>query len=238
MLPKIEYPLYDIYIKSLDRNVKFRPFLVKEEKILLIAKESKEVNSIQTAIKQIITNCAQEPLDVESLPIFDIEMIFVKLRAKSVGESIKMSFNCQNVLLDGSVCNADTDYTINLDKVVYSESSDHNPNIMLTDKIGIKLKYPNINSFVNIDENEIDTSLKELMGSIEYIFDNDSVTYPKDCTEEKLLEFIENISTETFLKIREFFNSAPKVVLDDNVKCSKCGFEHTIHTEGLLDFFF
>jgi len=146
MLPKIEYPLYEIYIHSLGRKVKFRPFLVKEEKILLIAKEAKESEAAKLAICQIIQNCAAEPLDVETLPLFDVEMLFVKLRAKSVGESVKLVFNCKNEIAgeDGlitGICNTDTDYTLDLEKVKYEIPEGHDAKIMITDKIGVRLKY-------------------------------------------------------------------------------------------------
>jgi hypothetical protein len=244
MLPKIEYPLYEIYLHSLDRKVKFRPFLVKEEKILLMAKEAKDADSAKLAISQIIQNCAAEPLDVEKLPLFDIEMLFVKLRAKSIGESVKLVFNCKNEIpgpdgLIASVCNTDTDYTVDLDKVHYEIPEGHDSKIMVTDKVGIKLRYLTINSVVNLTEEtqEYDKMLGVLLESIEYIFDEDSVTKREDCTDAQLIEFIESISGDFFDRVRAFFDATPTVVLEDKVKCKKCGFEHKLHTENLLDFF-
>lgn len=238
MLPKIEYPLYEIYLKSLDRKVKFRPFLVKEEKILLMAKEAKDADSAKLAIMQIIQNCTAETLDVEKLPLFDIEMIFVKLRAKSVGESVKLVFNCKNEV-DGAVCDEDTDYTLDLEKVKYDIPDGHDAKIMVTDKVGIRLKYPTITTTIDTaaDADEFDQLLKILLESIEYIFDAESVTNREDCTDTQLIEFIESLTPEILDKIRNFFATSPKVVLEDRVKCKKCGYEHTLHTENLLDFF-
>jgi T4 bacteriophage base plate protein len=153
MLPKIEYPIYDFYVKSVDRRVKFRPFLVKEEKILLMAKESKDPEAIRLAIRQIIQNCLVDNIDVDKLPLFDVEMIFLKLRAKSVGETVKLVFNCKNEV-DGVECNTDTDYTLDLEKVVYEIPEGHDPKIMLTDKLGIKLKYPDLNMLIDLKEDD------------------------------------------------------------------------------------
>jgi hypothetical protein len=243
-LPKIEYALYEIYLHSLDRKVKFRPFLVKEEKILLMAKESKDPNSIKLAIMQVIQNCAAEPLEVEKLPLFDIEMLFVKLRAKSVGESVRLVFSCKNIVADGSECNGETDYTLDLEKVAYDIPEGHDPQIMITDTVGIRLKYPTIDSTLivppkNEDDGEeaYDLMLRVLLDSIEYIFDGESVTRREACTDSQLIEFIESITPEVFEKIRGFFKTSPTVTLTDKVTCKKCGFEHTLHTESLLDFF-
>jgi hypothetical protein len=238
-LPKVEYPLYEIYIKSLDRKVKFRPFLVKEEKILLIAKEAKDPESIKLAISQIIRNCLSEDgVDVEHLPLFDIEMIFLKLRAKSIGESVKLSFNCQNVLEDGSYCNADTDYTLNLENVHYAIPEGHNSKVMLTDKVGVKLKYPTLSTPTTKENvNEFDMMLESLLANIEYTFDAESVYRIEDSTEAELITFIESLTPESLEQIAMFFATTPKVVLEDKVTCKKCGFVHTLHTESLLDFF-
>jgi hypothetical protein len=244
MLPKIEYPLYEIYLHSQGRKLKFRPFLVKEEKILLMAKEAKDAESAKLAVCQIIQNCAAEPLEVEKLPLFDIEMLFVKLRAKSVGESVRLVFNCKNEIpgedgLIASVCNTDTDYTLDLEKVKYEIPEGHDPKIMITDKIGVRLRYLTMASDININEDgeAYDQMLALLLSSIDYIFDEDSVTKREDCTDAQLIEFIESVTPEFFEKVKAFFSTAPRVVLEDKVKCKRCGFEHTLHTENLLDFF-
>ena len=245
MLPKIEYPLFDIYLKSLDRNVKFRPFLVKEEKILLMAKESKDANSIKLAVKQIITNCCAETLDVDNLPLFDIEMAFLKLRAKSMGESVKLVYNCKNKVEDID-CDTDNDYTLDLEKVRYETSEEHNPTIMITDTIGIKLKYPVYSTEINFDLDEdengekiikYDDMLESLIPNIVCIFNADSVYEMQNIPDKELIEFITNLQPIDIARISRFFDTAPKVVLEDKVTCKKCGFEHTLHTENLLDFF-
>jgi len=238
-LPKIEYSVYEFYVKSFDRKLKFRPFLVKEEKVLLMAKESKDPESIKLAIKQIIQNCALEEFDVETIPMFDVEMIFLKLRAKSVGESVKLVFNCKNEVEEGKPCDTNTDYVLDLEKVQYESLEGHDPKIMITDKIGIKLKYPTLKSLVNLDfeGDEFTTFVATLLANIEYIFDDVSVYKPDDTSKEDVSEFLLNLKPEHLMQIREFFESSPKVILEDTVTCKKCGFVHKLHTENLLDFF-
>lgn len=237
-LPKIEYPVYEIYIKSLDKKIPFRPFLVKEEKILLMAKESKDADSIRLAIKQIIQNCATVEFDVESLPLFDVEMVYLKLRAKSVGESIKLVFNCKNEV-NGEPCNTDTDYTLDLEKVKYEVPEGHDAKLMITDKLGIRLKYPSLGTTLELpeDANEYTALIAAILVNIEYIFDDESIYRPETVTKEEVAEFLSNLKQEHLYKIREFFETAPKVVLEDEVVCKKCGFKHKLHAENLLDFF-
>lgn len=237
-LPKIEYPLYEFYVKSLDRKIKFRPFLVKEEKILLIAKESKDSDAIRLAIKQIIQNCCAENISVDSLPLFDVEMIFLKLRAKSVGESVKLVFNCKNEV-DGKACDTNTDYVLDLEKVKYEIPAGHDPKIMITDKLGMKLKYPNLSTEINLadDDNDFTALLAVILSNIEYIFDQESIYKIEDQTKEEVAEFLSNLRTEHLVMIKNFFETAPKVVLEDTVICKKCGYEHKLHAENLLDFF-
>jgi hypothetical protein len=238
MLPKIEHPTYSFYIKSLDRKVKFRPFLVKEEKVLLMAKESADEDSIKDSIRQIITNCAQEPIEVDKLPMFDIEMIFLMLRAKSIGEKVKLTFTCQNVV-DGAECGGETDYTLDLDKVKYEIPEGHDSKVMLTDTVGIKLKYPTITTQINLAEgdDEYVEFLAALIANIEYIFDAESVYTPDKATPEEMAEWLGNLSLTAIEQIKGFYTTSPKVVLEDIVKCKKCGFDHTLHSENLLDFF-
>lgn len=235
-LPKIEYPTYDIYIQSLDRKVAFRPFLVKEEKILLMAKEGKDAESIRSAISQIVNNCAVEPIDVENLPLFDIEMIFLKLRAKSIGENVKLSFHCKNEV-DGVECGTDTDYILNLDKVKYEIPEGHDAKVMVTSTMGIKLKYPTLGTIPTIEKDEYELMVDSLLDNIEYVFDGEQVFKLEDSTEQEQIEFIESLNRETMDKIEHFFLTSPKVILEDEVSCKKCGYQHKLHAENLLDFF-
>jgi len=231
-------------VYSLGRKVKFRPFLVREEKILLIAKESKDPEEMRNAVRQIVQNCVCEEIIVDNLPLFDIEMIFLKIRATSVGESVKLVFNCQNVIEtkeDGTevVCDVDTDYLLDLTKVTFEIPEEHNPTVMITDKIGVKLKYPMLNSTIKVDENEDPyiTLFNMIMDNVECVFGPESVTKPIDMKPGELIEFMDSLSVEHMERIKTFFRTKPKVVLSDTVACKKCGFLHHIHTEDLLGFF-
>lgn len=238
MLPKIEHPVIEIHLQSLDRKVKFRPFLVKEEKLLLIAKESEDINEIRSTIKQIIVNCLLEDLNVEALPLFDVEMIFLKLRAKSVGEAVKLVFHCENVV-EGEVCNTDTDYTLNLDKVNYTVPEAHDPRIMITDTVGFKLKYTNLSNNIDFDnaEDAYDVLIDTIIDNIEYVFDGESVYPTEGVDREEMRGWLDNLTTENMNKVEEFFMNTPKVILEDTVQCKKCGFVHKLYAENLLDFF-
>jgi hypothetical protein len=240
-LPKIEHPIYPIYLKSLDRKVNFRPFLVKEEKILLMAKEAKTPDEIQRAVKQIISNCLLEEIDIDSLPLFDVEMAFLKLRAKSVGEKVRLVFNCKNKVNDVE-CDTDTDYVLDLEKIDFEMPTGHDPKVMISDKLGIKLKYPTLGTDVSMPEitNQdqlFDIILNLVANNVEYIFDGESVYKPEETPHEELVEFLDNLTPDNLEQIKEFFNTSPKVVLHDKVSCKKCGFEHNIHAEDLLSFF-
>jgi hypothetical protein len=237
-LPQIDYPISEIYLKSLDRNVKFRPFLVREEKLFLIAKESKDPDDIKNAVLQIISNCCLEDLDVTKIPLFDIEMIFIKLRALSIGESVQLEFHCKNEV-DGKECDTTTPYTLNLDKVKYVMPENISNKVMLTDKVGVKLKYPDLGiSFdVEDEDNLYDVALGVLFNNVECIFDEENVYKPEEYTEKEFEVFVESLTLDKMREIQNFFSTAPRVVLEDEVECRECGFKHTIHSEDLLSFF-
>jgi len=242
-LPKIEHPIVEIYVHSLNRKVKFRPFLVKEERVLMIAKESDDPNEIQTAVQQIVNNCLiDEGVDITTLPLFDVEMIFVKLRAASVGQTIQLSFHCKNEV-DGVPCDTDTDYNLDLDKIKYEIPEGHKNIVMLTDKVGIKLKYPTLSSSTaDISEEDSDEEIyREVLGTlldnIDHIFDEESIYKVSDLSKDELIEFIENLTVDKMNNIEAFFATSPRVLLEDKVVCKKCGFEHTLRYEGLASFF-
>src|SRR5210317_1399574 len=238
-LPKIEHPIVNIRVHSLDREVKFRPFLVKEEKLLLIAKESMEPDEIRQAILQIIQNCClEEDLDVTKLPLFDIEMLFVTLRSKSVGEMVQLVFHCTNEV-DGKECNTDTDYALNLEKVKYQFPEKHTNKIMLTETMGIVLHYPTLTEEVRLkaDDEVFEAILHMLFNYVDCIFDGENVYKPEEFGEEQFVSFIETLTVDKLNAIQNFFVTSPKVVLEDITECKACGYEHKIYSEDLLSFF-
>jgi len=237
-LPKVTHPIYEVYLKSLDRKVKFRPFLVKEEKILLMAKESKDAEAIKVAVNQIIENCCIEPINVHDLPLFDVEMFFIHLRAKSVSEIVKLQFTCNNRLEDGEKCGFVTDYDLNLEKIEFFTPEGHTSKIDLGNNVGVKLKYPTFDT-LELEDDELDLSaaIQIVMNNIEYIYDAESVYKAEDSSKEELMEFLDSLSPDQIKAVRKFFNTTPKVMLNDEVDCKKCGFHHKLKADGLTDFF-
>ena len=174
-LPKINVATYELNLPSSNEIVKFRPFLVKEEKILLMAMEGGETKDMMNAIKQIIGNCVSSPkLNIEELPLFDLEYVFVKLRAKSIGEKTKLGLKCEE-------CDATTEVEVNIDEVEIVKGENHDPKIQLTDDVGVVLKYPRIDMMEGIGNlNNIEEGFAVLRKSIEMIFSGDEVYEAKD----------------------------------------------------------
>lgn len=235
-LPKLDYPIHEVFLKSQNKKVKFRPFLVKEEKILLIAKESEDVEEIKTSVKQIIKNCCIDNIDVDSLPLFDIEMFFINLRSRSIGETAKLNFTCKNQVEDNP-CDTVTEYTINLNSVDYLVPKEHNNKIKLTDKVGIVFKYPTMSVIKDLEEDFYDATIRVFGDNIDYIYDESSIYPRKDLTDEEVQEFLEHLTSEQLDEVRNFFATTPRVILKDKITCSKCKFEHEIVVENLYSFF-
>lgn len=237
-LPKIVHPIYEVYLKSLDKKIRFRPFLVKEEKLLLMAREANDPAAMKVAVNQIIENCCLDQINVHDLPLFDLEMFFIHLRAKSVSEIVKLQFTCNNILEDGNKCGFVTDYQLNLEKIEFTVPENHTDKIPLGENIGIKLKYPTFDS-LEIDDDEMDlgAALKIVMNNIDYIYDSDSIYKADEVSTEELASFMDSLSVDQIQAIRKFFNTNPKVVLKDSIPCGKCGYVHNMKAEGLVDFF-
>jgi hypothetical protein len=243
MLPKIEHPIHEIELSSIKKTVKFRPFLVKEEKILLMALEANDETSMINAIRQIIQNCVIEPqnFSVDDLAIYDLEYFFIKLRAHSMGEIIETKYTCQQVAPEsGEKCGNLMDVKVNLFDVKL-KNMDCNPIIKFTDKIGVKMKHPNINSLQQMSEINFSESVKNV---IDFIYDcvdsafDENQTYAKDeISREEFTEFVENMTKNDFDKFEAYFTSLPKLSHVIEKGCSRCGFEHKIVLEGIGDFF-
>ena len=242
MLPKIDVPVYTIKLISTGKEIKYRPFTVKEEKLFLMASESKEIETIVDTTKQVLNNCILTEIDIDSLPVFDIEYLFLNIRARSVSEIISVNYNCNNEIKDelgekthkcGNVVKLD----INLLEIKPSETKKLEKKIQLTNKIGIVMKYPNFNTVTKYDDNNTENILKLTVSCIDYIYDDDQIYYAKDSTEKELIEFIENMQTKDLEKIKEFFDNMPKLSKNLDFKCGKCGYEETITLEGLQSFF-
>ncbi len=237
-LPKIVHPIYEVYLKSLDKKIRFRPFLVKEEKLLLMAREANDPAAMKVAVNQIVENCCLDQINVHDLPLFDLEMFFIHLRAKSVSEIVKLQFTCNNILEDGNKCGFVTDYQLNLEKIEYTVPENHTDKIALGENVGIKLKYPTFDSLeIDDDEMNLGAALQIVMNNIDYIYDSDSIYKADEISTEELASFMDSLSVDQIQAIRKFFNTSPKVILKDSIPCGKCGYVHNMKAEGLVDFF-
>lgn len=230
-LPKVDKPLFDIFIPSQNRTVKYRPFVVKEEKILLIAQQSGSEKDIVLAIKQVLQNCAQDPtFDVDDLATFDLEYIFLKLRARSVNNIINVSYRD---LEDDKIY----DFEVDLDKVDITRPDQTN-RIKLNGEIGIVMKYPSVNILDDAPEEVPAAEVVEYLvrSCIDQIYDSENVYPIKEHTDEEVAEFIDNLDIEAFNKIREFFDNLPQMRYEIKYKNS-LGNERTIELTTLSDFF-
>jgi len=235
-LPKLNVPVYEAILPSTEKVIKYRPFLVKEEKLLLTAQESGD-DAVLPAVKQIIKNCVQGELDVDNMPLFDIEYLFLRLRAKSVGEEITLGlkpYPC--VQNDGELCKFTTEVAINLEEVKVLKDEKHTSKIMLDDKIGIMMKYPDI-SQVGIKGSESEMGMNIIKSCIKMIFTEEE-TYESDSFADKELdEFIDSLNTKQMEKIRDFFNSMPTLKHTVKYKCKTCNEEKETTVQGLNSFF-
>jgi len=243
MLPKIDVPVYECILPSNKKKVKFRPFLVKEQKLLLMAAESTEVKDVVDSIKQVVKNCILDDIDVDGLPVFDLEFLFLNLRARSVSEVVKVKYKCNNIIEkkeDGEDkrCDNIVDIEVNVLEINPEFGEGHTSKIELTDKLGIVFKYPTfemIESMAGKEENEVIFDL--ITKCIDYIYDADQLYYSKDTTEDEVIDFIDGLTQEHLEKIKEFFDSMPKVKKTVTFDCKKCGHHEDIEIEGVQNFF-
>lgn len=237
MLPTLDTPIYELILPISKHKIKFRPFLVKEQKILLMAQESGEDDFTSNNIKEIIKSCCQTEIKVDSLSQIDLEYFFINLRARSVGEKVETKYRCNNKLQDGNVCGNLMDVSIDLldIEVDFKNNSD---TVQLTDTVGIKLKYPDFNLIRNIssESNIVEITLEVIYNCIDYIFDEDNFYYVNETPKEEMVNFLESMSIEQFKKIEDYFNNLPTLSKLLEIKCNKCGFEHQIKIEGLNNF--
>jgi hypothetical protein len=241
MLPKIDVPVYDLKLLSTGKKIKFRPFTVKEEKLFLIAAEANDAKTITSTIKQIINNCTLDKIDVEELPLFDVENIFVQLRAKSIGEVVNLKYKCNNKIFDDESkeekkCNTIVEVDVNLNDIVPTEKVKKENKIEITENLGIVMKYPSFKILENYEDDD-NSVLDAIISCIDYIYDKEQMYYAKDTTKEELVEFVESMQTKDLQKLKEFFDSTPKLRKNIHFKCPKCNYEEDVIVEGLENFF-
>ena len=235
-LPKLNVPVYEAILPSTEKVIKYRPFLVKEEKLLFTAQESGE-EAVLPAVKQIIKNCVQGELDIDNMPLFDIEFLFLRLRAKSVGEEVTLGlkpWGCpQN---NGELCEFTTEVSVNLEEIKCVKDKKHTSKIMLDDNIGIMMKYPDI-SQMNIKGSENEMGMKVIKNCINMIFTKEE-THEKDSfTDKELDEFIDSLNSKQMEGINNFFETMPTIKHTAKYTCKTCDEEKETTIQGLQSFF-
>ena len=240
-LPKIDVPTYELKIPSSGKEITIRPFLVKEEKLLFIAAASKDDHEIIKTTKQIINNCVVEGnVDVNTLPFFDIDYIFIALRAKSIGEAIEVKFNCNNITDEGITCDNKFSTKIDIANCSIVKTEGISNDIVLSGSLKIKMKYPSYSMMKAIDENDLnlEKKIKIIAHSIDQILDKDKVYTNKDFTQEELITYIEGLTQEQFKKLEVFVDNFPTFVINAEAKCNRCGYDHNIKYNDFSSFFF
>jgi len=234
-LPILTTPTYELVVPSTDEKLKYRPFLVKEEKILLIALESSENVDIIQAVKTIVDDCTFNKLNLGSMPMFDVEYIFLQIRAKSVGEVSKIKILCQDDM------ETYTDFEINLSEIEVEELEGHTNKIELTDEMGIYMKYPTIDSFTGTGITDINSSnmLDVVSSCIWQIYDKkgEEVFEAKDSTKKELVDFIEQLNSKQFKDVQSFFDTMPRLKHTIIVENPKTKVKNEVVLSGLNDFF-
>jgi hypothetical protein len=238
-LPRIDTPIYELELPLSKKQIKFRPFLVKEQKNLLMAMESGETESIEKNIKQVLTNCTlTEGINIDKLPVLDVEYYFLQLRARSVGEVVENKYRCDNTV-DEKVCGNIMETSLNILDIGITGLKEGDDVIQLTEKISIKLKYPEFSVLKQISKmtNEVDIAFSMIADSIEYVYNGEQMYYAKETSREEIMEFLESLNQQQFSKIEDFFTNLPTLEKKIEMKCSRCGFEHKFDVEGLESFF-
>ena len=239
-LPKVSTPVFELDLISSNKKVKFRPFLVKEEKSLLMALESGEDKTIINTLKSVLKSCVlTRGIKIEDLPSFDLEFLFLNIRGKSVGESVELMITCQD---DGVT---QVPVTLQMSEIKLDFPDDHSDTIDLGEGLHIKMKYPSFSQFAEnnflvskVQDNElIDKAFESVCDCIDQIYTADEAWSASDCTKKELLQFIEQLSSNQFQQIESFFTNMPKLVYKSKVKNPNTKKDNDVVIEGLSNFF-
>ena len=236
-LPKIATPSYELELPSSGKTIKYRPFLVKEEKVLVIAMESEDTKQITNAIKAVLKSCVQtKGIKIETLPTFDIEYLFLNIRGKSVGEELEVNIICPD---DEETS---VPVMIALEDIQVDKSDDHSPQIKLDANLMMEMKYPSLDEFIknNFDfneENQMDQSFQLIASCIDKIYSDEEVWATADCTKKEVNEFLESINSSQFKLIEKFFETMPKLQHTIEVTNPKTKVKSEVVLEGLASFF-
>lgn len=226
-------PKYEIELPISKKTVTYRPYLVKEEKLLMMALESKDQKHIIKTIQDVIGACTFGELNIKSLPTSELELLFLKLRAKSVGETSTVGYECKE-------CSTKNDVVINLNDIEIKFGQKVNPKVMITDTVGVTLKYPtsdDIAKTMTSESSDVKSTFNIIIACVESIFDTENVYQAKDMERKDIEDFIDSLSSQQFENIQEFFMSIPKLSKEISFKCEKCGTDNKFNVEGLQSFF-
>jgi hypothetical protein len=238
-LPIMSTPTYMMEIPSTGQTVKYRPFLVKEEKALLIAQQSEEMMTMVQTLKGVVKSCVLEEIDIEKLATFDLEYMFVQIRGKSVGETVDLVFSCDEDHGEQNT-KATSKVTIDLNTLVVEKEEGHTNKIDLFNNVGVVMKYPTIDvlkKLEGIQNDDLDKIFDIVALSIDFIYDGDQIYYAKEQTHAELLQFVNNLNSQQFLKVQNFFVTMPKIKKEIQYDCPVCGKHHVKMLEGLQSFF-
>ena len=236
-LPKITTAEYELKLPSNGKTVKYRPFLVREEKILILSLESQDQKQISNAVKQVLKECVlTKGIKIDTLPSFDIEYLFLNIRGKSVGETIELIVTCGD---DGVT---EVPVTVSIDDIKVVKDDDHSPDIELADGYTVNMKYPSLSQFVETnfqddEKNQVEKSFNIVAQSIDMVYNDEEMFSASECTKKELKEWVESLTSEQFQKIEKFFDTMPKLKHTLKVTNPKTSKENTIELEGLTDFF-
>ena len=239
MLPKIDVPIYDLTIPSTRQEIKVRPFNVKEEKLLFMAVEAGDGEEIVKTVKQVINNCIlNQDVNIDKLPFFDVDYMFIFLRAKSIGESVEVNMTCNNELEDGRRCGNVFEADMDIAKVDIIRNENLNDDIKLDRTKGVKMKYPTYSLMKHLEAvAPIDKKTVIIINSIDRIYDEKGMYSAKDYTKEQLTEFVEGLTEEKYKKLEEYVDNFPTFAARLDATCPKCGFEHHVRYTDFTDFF-
>ena len=235
-LPQINAPTYELTIPSSKRKIRYRPFLVKEEKILVIAMESNDIGDIARAVKQVLGQCIlTKGIKIDKLSTFDIEYLFLNIRGKSVGETVDIKVTCPD---DGVTT---VPVTVDLDAIQVTFDPEHDKDIILDDKLKMRMKYPSLDEFIKenfqVDQVGFEQSIEMIASCVDMIYSEDETWTGADFTQKEMVDFLEGLGSKQFKELEKFFTTMPKLTHEIKVKNPKTKKENTIKLEGLAAFF-
>lgn len=242
MLPKLDVPTYEVSLISTGQTIRYRPFLVKEQKLFLMASESDDPKETINVIRQVLKNCIIDDINVDSLPTFDLEWLFIQLRARSVEEVVHLNYKCNNNVKDeegkDTKCNGVVEIDVNLLEIQPSKNPEHTNKIQLNENLGIVLKYPTFEMIQKYEDSKNDDMITNvLVDCVDYIYDKEQMYYAKDTTKEELTEFVDSLQQKDLEKIRVFFDTVPQVKKDVTFECPRCKYKEDIAIQGIQNFF-